>query len=94
MYTYMFIIAILLPRNVVNLHWQSKFFSVLSYRNEAPFCYVCWMVPTCVPTNIVHILYFTVWIEVNVQDMNFLKGGSCMVVQVAYKWKKQVIISL
>ena len=31
--------------------------------------------PTCFPTNIIHILHFIMWIEVNVQDMNFLKGG-------------------
>ena len=28
-------------RNVSKLHYQSKFFSVLSWRNKAPFCYVC-----------------------------------------------------
>ena len=28
-------------RNVSKLHYQRKFFSVLSWRNKAPFCYVC-----------------------------------------------------
>lgn len=72
----MSVITVLLPRNVYKLHWQSKFFSVPSWSNKAPFCYVCWVVPKCVPTNSVHIRYFIRWIEINVQDVNFLKGGS------------------
>ena len=73
--TYMSIITTLLSRNVSKLHWQSKFFSVPSWSNKAPYCYACWMAPTSIPTNIVNILYVIMWIEVNVQDMNFLKGG-------------------
>ena len=42
----------LLPRNVSKLHWQRKFFSMSSWSNKAPFCYIC------IPTNSVHILNF------------------------------------
>ena len=63
------------PRNVSKLSWEGNFFSVMSWSNNSLFCYVCWMAPTWVPTNIVRILNFIMWIEVKVEYMNFLKGG-------------------
>ena len=60
----------LLPRDVTTLHWQRNFFSMSSWSNKAPFCYIC------VPTKRVHILNFVKWImEVEVQGINFLKSG-------------------
>ena len=64
-------------RNVSKLHHQGKFFSVLSWSNKAPFCYVRWIVSKCVPTNIVLIRFFRVWKDIfGIRDLTKLRCGN------------------
>ena len=84
-YTNISIIAMLLPRNVSKLHWQRKLFSVSSWSNKEPFCYVCWMATTCVPTNIVDILNVIMWTAWSQLSRHESLERWCLVVHVAYK---------
>ena len=77
MYTYLSIITILLPRVETFPSYTIKFFLVLSWSNKAPFCYVRWIVPKCVPTNIVLIRYFRVWKGIfGIRDLPKIRCGN------------------
>lgn len=58
---------------------KDKLLSVPSWSNKALVCYVReWQPHASVQIIIVHILNVIMWIEVEIQDMTFLKGGGCL----------------